>query len=207
MLQVPENKYLPLQRDEDLFEVTESEFMVTLLILLLNLLQPHLAVSVSEEVQSGSPRVGALWVGSTIFGWHVLWTTKFNLEKGVSVRRRGLVGHGKAEVSARKNLKDQVGKWCDWQVCCWRWDRVHEGVMVYGDLKITEGDNGHLLRGKHLNPKTISKHLHTLSPAHVCPFTQSNVPLTCLPAAFLRVPRHFFQPEDLGIWQLLCCLQ
>lgn len=68
MLQVPENKDLPLQRDEDLFEVTESEFMVTLLILLLNLLQPHLAVSVSEEVQSGSPRVGALWVGSTIFG-------------------------------------------------------------------------------------------------------------------------------------------
>lgn len=38
MLQVPENKDLPLQIDEDLFEVTESEFMVTLLILLLNLL-------------------------------------------------------------------------------------------------------------------------------------------------------------------------
>ena len=116
MLQVPENKDLPLQTEEDLFEVTESEFMVTLLCCLT-------VVLVSEEVQSDSPRVGALWVGSMIFGWHFMWTTKFNLVNGVSVRWRGLVGHGKAEVSARKNLKDQVGKWCDWEVCCWRWDK------------------------------------------------------------------------------------
>lgn len=61
MLQVPENKDLPLQTDEDLFEVTGSEFMVTLLCCLT-------VVLVSEEVQSGSPRVGALWVGSMIFG-------------------------------------------------------------------------------------------------------------------------------------------
>lgn len=61
MLQVPENKDLPLQTDEDLFEVTESEFMMTLLCCLT-------VVLVSEEAQSGSPRVGALWVGSMIFG-------------------------------------------------------------------------------------------------------------------------------------------
>lgn len=100
MLQVPENKDLPLQIAEDLSEVTESEFMVTLLILLLNLLQPRSAVSVSEEVQSGSPRVGVLWVGSMIVGQYVMWMTRFNLEKGVNVRWRGLVGHRKAEVSA-----------------------------------------------------------------------------------------------------------